>query len=97
MCAGHPGFGFRAGRVWGVHLAWSGNQVLSAEHSFTGWRLLRGGELLLPGEVRLEPARSTPRPGWSAPGGTGSMPSRGGSTGSSGPGRTTPTARARCC
>ena len=53
MCAGHPGFGFRAGRVWGVHLAWSGNQVLSAEHSFTGWRLLRGGELLLPGEVRL--------------------------------------------
>ena len=33
MCAGHPGFAFRTGRVWGVHLAWSGNQVLSAEHS----------------------------------------------------------------
>lgn len=54
LCAGQPGFGFRSGRVWGVHLAWSGNQVLSAERSFTGWRLLRGGELLLPGEVRLE-------------------------------------------
>ncbi|WP_028643693.1 alpha-galactosidase [Nocardioides sp. URHA0020] len=54
MCAGRPGFGFRSGRVWGVHLAHSGNQSLSAERSFTGWRLLRGGELLLPGEVRLE-------------------------------------------
>ncbi|MFZ1411194.1 MAG: alpha-galactosidase, partial [Micropruina sp.] len=39
--------------VWGVHLAWSGNQVMSAEHAFSGWRLLRGGELLLPGEIRL--------------------------------------------
>ncbi len=53
LCAGRHGFGFRSGRVWGVHLAHSGNQVLSAEHSPTGWRLLRGGELLLPGEVRL--------------------------------------------
>jgi len=53
LCAGRPGFGFQNGRVWGVHLGWSGNQVLSAEHSFTGWRLLRGGELLLPGEIVL--------------------------------------------
>jgi alpha-galactosidase len=53
LCAGQPGFGFRAGRVWGVHLAYSGNQVLSAEHAPTGWRLLRGGELLLPSEVVL--------------------------------------------
>jgi alpha-galactosidase len=53
LCAGRPAFGFRSGRVWGVHLAYSGNQVLGAERSFTGWRLLRGGELLLPGEVRL--------------------------------------------
>jgi alpha-galactosidase len=36
-----------------VHLAWSGNQVLCAERSVTGWRLLRGGERLLPGEIRL--------------------------------------------
>jgi alpha-galactosidase len=53
LCSGRSGFGFRSGRVWGVHLAWSGNQVLGAERSFTGRRLLRGGELLLPGEVRL--------------------------------------------
>lgn len=53
MIAGRPGFGWRSGRVWGVHLGWSGNQVLAAESSFTGWKLLRGGELLLPGEVRL--------------------------------------------
>lgn len=53
LCAGRPAFGFRTGRVWGVHLAWSGNQVFHAEHSVTGWRLLRGGELLFPGEVRL--------------------------------------------
>jgi len=53
MIAGRPGFGWQTGRLWGVHLGWSGNQVLAAEHSFTGWRLLRGGELLLPGEIRL--------------------------------------------
>ncbi len=54
MCAGRPGFGFRSGRVWGVHVAHSGNQVVAAEHSPTGSRLLRGGELLLPGEIRLD-------------------------------------------
>ena len=50
LCAGETGFGFRRGQVWGAHVAWSGNQVLTAEHSPSGWRLLRGGELLLPGE-----------------------------------------------
>jgi alpha-galactosidase len=53
LSAGVPGFGFRSGRVWGVHVAHSGNQTMAAENSPTGWRLLRGGELLLPGEVRL--------------------------------------------
>jgi len=53
LCAGRSGFGFRTGRVWGVHLGWSGNQVLCAENSFTGWKLLRGGELLMPGEMVL--------------------------------------------
>ncbi len=62
MCAGRAGFGFRSGRVWGVHLAHSGNQVLSAEHSFTGWKLLRGGELLLPGEIRLSPGEAYSSP-----------------------------------
>jgi len=53
LCAGRSGFGFRSGRAWGVHLGWSGNQVLCAENSFTGWKLLRGGELLMPGEIVL--------------------------------------------
>jgi alpha-galactosidase len=53
LCAGQSGFGFQSGRVWGVHLGWSGNQVLCAESSFTGWKLLRGGELLMPGEIVL--------------------------------------------
>lgn len=54
ICAGTSGFGFRAGAVWGVHLAYSGNQVLCAERSYNGWRLLRAGELLLPGELVLD-------------------------------------------
>ena len=62
LCAGVPGFGFRHGRVWGVHLAWSGNQVLSAENSTTGWRLLRGGELLLPREGVIGPGESYSSP-----------------------------------
>lgn len=58
LCAGVPGFGFRSGTVWGIHLAWSGNQILSAERSVTGWRLLRGAELLLPGELTLTSGES---------------------------------------
>ena len=50
--AGEPGFGFRTGDVWGVHVAWSGNHVHVAERLTTG-RWLGGGELLLPGEVIL--------------------------------------------
>jgi len=62
MCAGEPGFGFRSGRVWGVHVAYSGNQVIVAEHSTTGWRLLRGGEILLPGEGVLAPGQGYTSP-----------------------------------
>jgi alpha-galactosidase len=51
--AGTPGFGFATGEVWGVHTAWSGNHTHYAERVFTGERLLGGGELLLPGEIRL--------------------------------------------
>jgi alpha-galactosidase len=54
MVAGTPGFGFRSGQVWGLHVAWSGNHRTFAERVFTGERLLGGGELLLPGEVRLD-------------------------------------------
>ena len=62
LCAGTPSFGYRHGRVWAAHLAWSGNQVVSAERTVTDWRLLRGGELLLPGEVRLEPGSTYTSP-----------------------------------
>ncbi|WP_327640611.1 alpha-galactosidase [Kribbella sp. NBC_00482] len=48
-----PGATFGAGEVWGVHVGWSGNHRHFAEHDSTGVRLLGGGELLLPGEVRL--------------------------------------------
>ncbi len=51
---GTPGFGFGEGRVRAVHTAWSGNHVHYAERVFTGERVVGGGELLLPGEVRLD-------------------------------------------
>jgi alpha-galactosidase len=58
LAAGTPGFGFRHGEVWAVHVAWSGNHLHSAERlpegaGAGGTGVLAGGELLLPGEVRL--------------------------------------------
>lgn len=55
FAAGEAGFGFRSGRVWGVHLGWSGNQVLGAERTPAGTRVLRAGELFLPDEATLGP------------------------------------------
>ncbi|HET6533364.1 MAG TPA: alpha-galactosidase [Actinoplanes sp.] len=52
--AGTGGFGFAAGEVWAVHTAWSGNHIHYAERVFTGEQLIGGGELLLPGEIRLD-------------------------------------------
>ena len=51
--AGTAGFGFGAGDVWAVHTAWSGNHLHYAERVFTGEQRLGGGEVLLPGEIRL--------------------------------------------
>ena len=56
--AGTAGFGFATGRIWAVHTAWSGNHTHYAEQVHTGERLLGGGELLLPGEVRLATGES---------------------------------------
>jgi alpha-galactosidase len=58
LVAGTSGFGFRHGEVWAVHTAWSGNHVHAAERlpegaGAGGAGVLLGGELLLPGEVRL--------------------------------------------
>ena len=57
--AGTPGFGFESGEVRAVHTGWSGNHVHYAERTFTGEAVIGGGELLLPGEVRLGPASRT--------------------------------------
>jgi len=59
--AGEPGFGFRSGDVWGVHVGWSGNTVHVAERVANG-RWIGGGELLMPGEVRLAPDGSYTTP-----------------------------------
>lgn len=53
LSVGVPGFGFARGEVWGVHTAWSGNHRHHAERLFNGKQVVGGGELLLPGEVRL--------------------------------------------
>lgn len=55
---GVPGFGFRGGEVWGLHVAWSGNSVHYAERTVSGAQVLGGGELLLPGEGRLAPGET---------------------------------------
>ncbi|WP_255257466.1 alpha-galactosidase [Curtobacterium sp. 314Chir4.1] len=54
LSVGTLGFGFARGEVWGVHTAWSGNHRHVAERLATGRQVVGGGELLLPGEVRLD-------------------------------------------
>jgi alpha-galactosidase len=53
LVAGTPGFANRSGETWGLHTAWSGNHRTLAERRHDSAGLLGGGELLLPGEVRL--------------------------------------------
>ncbi|MBG0560182.1 alpha-galactosidase [Actinoplanes aureus] len=62
MMAGRPGFDFRHGRVWAVHLAWSGDKRIWAERSALGYGVLGAGELLAPGEVRLAPGETYETP-----------------------------------
>lgn len=62
MMAGEPGFGFRSGRVWAVHLAWSGDKRIWAERSALGYGVLGAGELLAPGEIKLAPGESYTTP-----------------------------------
>jgi alpha-galactosidase len=62
LAAGATGFGFTAGDVWGLHLGWSGNQLMYAERMYNGQRILGAGELLLPGEVSLEPGETYTAP-----------------------------------
>lgn len=62
MVAGSSGFGFRSGRVWAVHTAWSGNHVQYVERLADGGAVLGGGELLEPGEIRLGAGQSYQSP-----------------------------------
>ena len=62
LFAGTSGFGFESGDVWATHLAWSGNHRLVAERDNTGVSWLGGGELLMPGEARLDRGESYSSP-----------------------------------
>jgi alpha-galactosidase len=66
LAAGTPGFGFRAGEVWAVHVGWSGNQRyvvdLLPEGAGEHAAALGGGELLKPGEISLAPGASYQAP-----------------------------------
>jgi alpha-galactosidase len=62
LVAGTAGFGFGDGRVWGVHVAWSGNTVHRFERAASGLTTIGGGELLLPGEITLEAGQSYATP-----------------------------------
>jgi alpha-galactosidase len=55
ILAGQAGFGFRTGRVWATHLAWSGNQTLGAERTPADVRRLIAAEVLVADEVTLNP------------------------------------------
>ncbi|MYS21414.1 alpha-galactosidase [Streptomyces sp. DvalAA-14] len=62
LTVGVPGFGFRDGEVWAVHVAWSGDQRYLVERypegAGTHAAALGGGELLRAGEIRLAPGES---------------------------------------
>ena len=62
LVAGTGGFDFGHGLVYGLHVAWSGNSRHAVERLPSGLRLLRGGELLLPGELHLAQGESYKTP-----------------------------------
>ncbi|GAA1614757.1 alpha-galactosidase [Kribbella sancticallisti] len=62
LIAGTRGFDFGTGEIWAVHTAWSGNHRSYAERGMSGYAVIGGGELLLPGEGRLQPEGSYSTP-----------------------------------
>jgi len=62
LVAGTPGFGFRSGEVWGVHLGWSGDSRWWAERLPDANATLGAAELLQPGELTLQPGDSYETP-----------------------------------
>ena len=59
---GVPGFSLGDGEIWAIHTAWSGNHTHYAERLFTGVQVIGGGELLLPGELILQPGQAYATP-----------------------------------
>lgn len=68
---GRSGFSEHRGDVRGVHLAWSGNHTVRLERLADGRRCVQLGELLMPGEVILEPGARYQAPTVLATAGTG--------------------------
>jgi alpha-galactosidase len=62
LVAGTPGFGFRSGEVWGVHLGWSGDSRWWAERLPDGNATIGAAELLHPGELGLAPGETYETP-----------------------------------
>ena len=62
LFVGTPGFEASSGEVWGMHLAWSGNSRMVLDPGRDGRRSASAGELLLPGEIRLEAGMSYATP-----------------------------------
>ncbi|NPD67688.1 hypothetical protein HN018_17715 [Lichenicola cladoniae] len=62
IIAGAAGFDEDRGRVYGVHLGWSGNHRTTAERLEDGRVLVITGELLHPGEVELAPGEAIETP-----------------------------------
>jgi alpha-galactosidase len=59
---GTPGFSTTCGEVLGVHVAWSGNALLRVERDAQTGATIGGGEMLLPGELRLDAGESYASP-----------------------------------
>ena len=59
LTAGVPGFDFTHGEAYAVHVAWSGNSVLSAERLPYTTGVIGGGEVLSGGEITLSGASET--------------------------------------
>jgi alpha-galactosidase len=62
LIAGTPGFGYAYGEATGVHVASSGNSVLRAERLPNAGLTIGGGELLLPGEIAVQPGETYAMP-----------------------------------
>jgi alpha-galactosidase len=62
LAVGTPGFGFRSGEVWGLHLGWSGDAVHWAERNPDGHAGVGAAELLAPSEVALGPGEEYATP-----------------------------------